>query len=147
MTIPESAASSLLDPPGARASHAAFERLGRWVARRGWIHVLLITGVAGCVYPIVWMFMTSIKTDEELGQSEMAPSLPTFRSQSPYVRGEIEVTKPDDVDASRFASLLPKLREMSRAAVLSNLPREVPPSIDREGWVSSAASALLSRAL
>ena len=147
MTIPESAAPGLLDPPQTRAAHPAIDRFGRWVAARGWIHVLLITGVVGCLFPIAWMFMTSIKTDEELGQSEMAPSLPTFRSQSPYVRGEIEVTKPDDVDPSRFASLLPKLREMSRAAVLSNLPREVPPSIDREGWVSSAASALLSRAL
>jgi multiple sugar transport system permease protein len=147
MTIPESAAPGLLDPQETRAAHPVVDRFGRWVAARGWIHVLLITGVAGCLYPIVWMFMTSIKTDEELGQSEMAPSLPTFRSQSPYVRGEIEVTKPDDVDPSRFASLLPRLRDMSKAAVLSNLPGDVPDAIDPKKWASSAASALLSRAL
>ena len=70
MTIPESAATRFVEraPPRA-ARQSALERLGRWVAARGWIHVLLFTGVVGCMYPIVWMFMTSIKTDEELGQA------------------------------------------------------------------------------
>jgi hypothetical protein len=53
MTIPESAATGLLDRPGARASHPALERLGRWVAAKGWIHVLLITVAVGCLYPLV----------------------------------------------------------------------------------------------
>jgi len=147
MTTAESAASGLLDPPRARASHAAFERFGRWVAARGWIHVLLITGVVGCIYPIVWMFMTSIKTDEELGKSEMAPALPMFRSQSPYVRDGVEVAKPDDVDPSRFAAALPRLREVAKTTVSSSVPNDTPSSIDSDRWASSAASVLLNRAL
>src|SRR5258705_6984056 len=115
MTIPESAApghrSGLLDPPRARASHAALERFGRWVAAKGWIHVLLLTGVIGCIYPLAWMFMTSIKTDEELGRTEMMPTIPTFRAESPYVRGDVEPTKPDAVSAARFSTVLPALPE------------------------------------
>jgi multiple sugar transport system permease protein len=123
------------------------ERFGRWVAARGWIHVLLITLVLGCLYPLVWMFLTSIKTDEELGDSDMAPSFPAFRGQSPYVRDDVTIRKPDDVDAGRFAAALPLLRQAARALVAENLPGDVPASIDRDRWVDSATSALTNRAL
>src|SRR5580704_5106167 len=65
---------------------AALARAWRWVWMRGSIHALLLVAVAGCMYPLVWMFMTSIKTDEELAQSDDVPSLPVFRDHSPYVR-------------------------------------------------------------
>jgi ABC-type glycerol-3-phosphate transport system permease component len=147
MTIPESAAHGLLDPPRARASHAVLERVGRWVATKGWIHVLLITGVVGCVYPLAWMFMTSIKTDEELGSGEMVPAMPVFRPQSPYVRDDVPPAKPDDVDPSRFAALLPKLRDLAASAVRAGLPPDAPRSIDADRWVASAASLLVNRAV
>jgi multiple sugar transport system permease protein len=138
----------LLDPPCAsRAAHPAIDRFGRWVAAKGWIHVLLITGVIGCIYPLVWMFMTSIKTDEELGRTEMIPTVPTFRPQSPYVRDDVVPTKPEDLDAARFAAALPALRELATAAVRANVPKDVPGSIDVDRWVASAASALLDRGL
>jgi ABC-type glycerol-3-phosphate transport system permease component len=146
MTIPESAASGLLDPPRAsRAVHPAIERFGRWVAAKGWIHVLLITGVIGCVYPLVWMFLTSIKTDEELGRTEMVPAVPTFRPQSPYVRDDVRPAKPDELDPARFAAALPALREQAAAAVRANVPKDVPASVDVDRWVASAASALVER--
>ncbi|HEX3697834.1 MAG TPA: ABC transporter permease subunit [Polyangia bacterium] len=129
------------------AIHPLVERFGRWVAARGWIHVLLITLVLGCLYPLVWMFLTSIKTDEELGDSNMAPTFPAFRGQSPYVRDDVTVRKPDDVAAGRFAAALPLLRQAARTLVAANLPDDVPASIDRGRWVDSAASALTSRAL
>jgi multiple sugar transport system permease protein len=148
MTIPESAASGLLHPPRAsRAAHPAIDRFGRWVAAKGWIHVLLVTGVIGCIYPLVWMFMTSIKTDEELGRTEMVPAVPTFRPSSPYVRDDVEPTKPDELDPARFAAALPALREQAAAVVRANVPKDVPGSIDVDRWVGSAASALLSRGL
>src|SRR4051794_32270183 len=158
MTIPEGAAT-LLDRPSARlsprlfgrasggASHPAIERFGRWVAQKGWIHVLLLTGVIGCVYPLVWMFMTSIKTDEELGSAEMVPAIPTFRAQSPYVRDAAPLSKPDDVAPARFAEMLPALREVATNAVRLALPGDGPRAIDVQAWVGSAASLLLNRAV
>ena len=147
MTIPESAAQGLLDPPRARTSHAVLERVGRWVAAKGWIHVLLITGVIGCVYSLAWMFMTSIKTDEELGSGEMVPAMPSFRPQSPYVRDAMESAKPDDVDPSQFAALLPKLRDLAAFAVRAGLPLDAPRTIDADRWVASASSLLVNRAV
>ncbi len=34
-----------------RAVHPLIDKFGRWLAAKGWIHVLLITMVAGCLYP------------------------------------------------------------------------------------------------
>jgi multiple sugar transport system permease protein len=120
-------------------------RLGRWVADRGWVHVLLLTAVAGCVFPFVWMFGASIKTDEELGQGNVMPSLPVFRDHSPYVREERAVTRPDDVTASRFAAALPPLLEVTKAVTASALPSHLPPLVDADDWATSAATALLER--
>lgn len=119
-------------------------RLGRWVAQKGWVHVLLLTAIAICLYPFVWMFMTSIKTDEELSLGSLAPAIPSFRRESPYVRAEIEVERPEDAPAPQFSAALPALREMTRAATTAALPGGLP-SIDRERWASSAASMLLGR--
>ncbi|MEA2698856.1 MAG: multiple sugar transport system permease protein [Myxococcales bacterium] len=130
-----------------RPVRPGIDRFGRWVASRGWIHVLLITAVAGCLYPLVWMFLTSIKTDEELGDSAMAPSFPAFRAQSPYVRDAAAVRKPEDVDATRFAAALPDLRDAARTTVEAAMPADVPASIDRQRWLTSAAAALMNRAL
>jgi multiple sugar transport system permease protein len=123
------------------------EKVGRWMATRGWVHVLLITGVAICLYPLLWMFMTSIKTDEELAESEVAPSIPLFRERSPYLRAEAGIAKPDDVPAASFAAALPELRELTTSAVSASLPKEMPPSISPDRWAASAVSVLLNRAL
>ncbi len=119
-------------------------RLGRWVAQKGWVHVLLLTAIAICLYPFVWMFMTSIKTDEELSLGSLAPAIPSFRQESPYVRAEVEVERPEDAPSPQFSAALPALREMTHAATSAALPGGLP-SIDREKWASSAASMLLGR--
>src|SRR5436190_11318585 len=79
-------------PPAVGAGASAFtsRRLGRWVARKGWIHVLLLTAIAACLYPFIWMFMTSIKTDEELSETSIVPAIPSFQGESPYLRPEAE---------------------------------------------------------
>jgi len=123
------------------------DRFGRWLAARGWIHVLLITLVAGCLYPLVWMFLTSIKTDEELGDANLAPALPSFRPRSPYVRDAAPPRRPDDVEPARFAAALPALRAAAEALVAAHLPADAPPSIDRARWIESAAAVLVNRAL
>jgi len=122
-------------------------RLGRWIARKGWIHVLLLTAIAVCLYPFIWMFMTSIKTDEELSEASMAPAIPSFQEESPYVRPEGSIERPEDTPAETFAAALPALLDLTKTAVRANVPASAPPSIDREKWVSSAASLLLGRTL
>jgi multiple sugar transport system permease protein len=147
MTIPESAAAPRLSFASPRASNPTWARVGRWVADKGWIHALLVIGVALCVYPLVWMFMMSVKTDEELGQDEVIPAIPVFRDHSPYVRDPPDIARPDDVEATRFAAALPALRQVAVSTVLSNLPPDPPPSVDSQAWASSAASVLLSRTI
>src|SRR5258708_6042213 len=132
-----------------RAVHPLIDKFGRWLAAKGWIHVLLITMVAGCLYPLVWMFLTSIKTDEELGDSDLAPSFPTFRPQSPYVRDAGLPHRPDDVEPARFEAALPALVAEAQAVVTASLPDagSPPPSVDRARWIESAATVLVNRAI
>ncbi len=117
------------------------------MARRGWVHVLLLTLVAGCLYPLAWMFLASVKTDEELRQGNALPSLPVFRVHSPYVRPSLAVIRPDEVRAVRFSAALPALRELTTSAVASALPARVPPFVDPDVWAASSSSALLNRAV
>src|SRR5258708_3176478 len=147
MIIPESTAALHFDRASTPVSYAALKRFGRWAATKGWVHALLLMGLAACLYPMVWMFTTSIMTDEELGQSDAAPSLPVFRGSSPYVRVSGEVTKPVDVDAARFSALLPVLRQLTLSAVSAGLPARTPASVDADLWASSAAPVLLNRSL
>src|SRR5258706_12978468 len=100
----------------------ALETFGRWVAAKGWVHVLLLTGLAICVYPPVWMFLTSVKTDEELARDEILPALPLFREFSPYVRDHALVVRPADVAVSRLDNILPVLRLLTAAMSTANVP-------------------------
>jgi multiple sugar transport system permease protein len=149
MTTPESAAAA---PPAiarGRASNGAgarAARLSRWALDKGWIHVLLVTGVAVCLYPLLWMFMTSVKTDEEIGQEAVLPVIPSFRDHSPYVREPAEVTPPLDVDPARFAAALPSLRELTISIALSELVSH-PTPVDAQAWAVASASSLLNRGL
>jgi multiple sugar transport system permease protein len=147
MTTLERAIARRADTPRSRASHPALQRVGRWVAAKGWVHVLLLTGLAICVYPLIWMFITSIKTDDELSQNALVPTIPVFRDHSPYVRDPVAVSRVPDVSPSRFSEVLPRLEELTSFVVLSNLPKPVPPSVDPLRWAASAASVLLNRTL
>jgi multiple sugar transport system permease protein len=119
----------------------------RRVWTRASIHLLLLVTMAGCIYPLVWMFMTSIKTDEELAESDELPALPAFRDHSPYVREAPGIATPIDVDASRFREVLPRLRETAFDLTLGALPKPLPPAVDASAWASSAAAALLSHTI
>jgi multiple sugar transport system permease protein len=147
MIAPEDAVPLPSDRASRGASSPAAERFGRWVAARGWVHVLLVTGLAICFYPLLWMLLTSIKTDDELARDEVLPAIPTFRAESPYVRDPVETVAPADVEAARFESILPELRRLTTSVVLSNEPRQALPSVDRQRWVASAASVLLNATL
>src|SRR5271155_2706303 len=100
----------------------------RRVWMRASIHLLLLVTMAGCIYPLVWMFMTSVKTDEELAESDELPALPAFRDHSPYVRDAPDIATPVDVDASRFREVLPRLRETAFDLTMGALPNPLPPA-------------------
>src|SRR5260370_15040826 len=127
MTRRESVAAPRFGRASWPASHAALKRFGRWVVAKGWVHLLLLIGVGGCLYPLVWMFMTSIKTDEELTQDAVVPAVPVFRDHSPYVRNEADIVRPGDVEAPRLETILPTLRQLTTSLALSALPHEIPP--------------------
>jgi len=120
-------------------------RFGHWVAAKGWVHVLLLTGVTVCLYPILWMFLTSIKTDEELGNGRSVPAIPVFHAESPYVRADAQVARPDDVPPSAFSEAMPRLRELTSDAVGRSLPRDVTGTLGLDQWSASATSVLLDR--
>src|ERR1700733_9842898 len=117
--------SSAMVPPvplaSPREASGVWARFGRWSAEKGWIHALLLVGVAVCLYPLVWMFMMSVKTDEEIGDDALFPSIPVFRDHSPYVRDGSEIVRPSDVDVARFATALPALREITTSLVLASM--------------------------
>jgi multiple sugar transport system permease protein len=147
MIIPSTVTAPRLAVARSRESRRAWTRVARWTATKGWVHALLLVAVGVCVYPMLWMFMMSIKTDEELGRDELVPNVPVFRDCSPYVRTAADVVKPTDVDAARFAASLPTLRELTTSIALAGLPADVPASVDRQAWAASAGSALLNGAL
>jgi multiple sugar transport system permease protein len=132
-------------PVGTKTRAFDTRRVGRWVAEKGWVHVLLLTAVALCLYPFIWMFMTSVKTDEELSEASSVPAIPTFRPESPYVRPDSKIERPEDAPSESFTAALPILQELTTTIVRSSLGTNVPPSIDREKWISSASSLLLNR--
>ena len=159
MTRPERRASSAppfstgvmpvpaLGHTGRRKAASLAERFGHWIADKGWIHVLLLTGVAICVYPFVWMLLMSIKSEEELAESKVSSSLPSFREHSPYVRERTRIDRPEDVSAEQWSSLEGPLWELTLSVVRASLPLQMPPAVDRLVWASSAASMLMSRNL
>jgi multiple sugar transport system permease protein len=132
---------------GRRRAASRYQRFGRWIADKGWIHVLLLTGVAICLYPFVWMLLLSIQTDEELAANKAESSLPSFRKSSPYVRERVNIERPEDVPAAQWSSLEGPLWELTLSVVGGHLPSTAPPSVDRRDWALSAASMLMSQIL
>jgi multiple sugar transport system permease protein len=120
--------------------------MARYVVRRGWLHLILLTGVGIFAFPFVWMVATSIKTDEEVVDPHWMPAIPRFVAKSPYVLPAPELNKPMDVDAADWERLLPELRSATdaavRAAILKqNVAVEVDPTALRE----SASAVLLNK--
>ena len=147
MTTREIAAAPPVPSLETRATHPVWRTVRRWAGGNAWIHAFLLVGVAVCIYPLVWMFFMSVKTDEELGSDETVPSIPAFRDHSPYVRSAPPVTKPADVRAEVFAAALPRLRELATAVALAALPPNTPPSVSPQDWADAAGATLLERLL
>src|SRR3954447_6624990 len=53
-------------------------RFINYYVTRGWLHLVLLTGVAIFIFPFVWMIGTSMKTDDEVTSDQWLPAVPTF---------------------------------------------------------------------
>src|SRR4051812_44465791 len=100
--------------PAVETSARQQSRFVRYIVRRGWIHLALITGVGIFLFPFIYMFGTSMKTDEELTQSTWFPSLPSYVVASPYVRATPAPSPPPEAPAARWNEVLPQLRTITR---------------------------------
>src|SRR4051794_16414121 len=67
--------------------------VARYFVHHGWVHLLLLSGIALFLFPFVYMFATSLKTDEELTESGWFPAIPRFAPVSPRVRAAAAVAK------------------------------------------------------
>src|SRR4051812_49334229 len=82
----------------------------RYIASRGWAHLLMLTFAVMFLFPFLWMIGTSLKTDEELTEGNVLPQWPAFRASSPYARPAPRIAKPVDVPEERWNHILPKLQ-------------------------------------
>jgi ABC-type glycerol-3-phosphate transport system permease component len=85
--------------------------------RRLMVHALLLSMSGVFLFPFVWMFCTSIKTDDELSRVDDLPAMPAYRAASPYALARAAAERPQDVPEAVWAEKLPKLRHDARARV------------------------------
>src|SRR6516165_10501472 len=127
-SVPRAAADEAIPPiallprlaPEPSCSPSEFRRRSRFAVyftKHGWVHVLLLLSVWLFLFPFFWMLATSVKTDEELMDAAILPTIEHFRPDSPYVRPAIEPRKPSDVPTSQWEQILPRLTDIASAAI------------------------------
>src|SRR4051812_40598233 len=127
--------------PDAAARGPLRARFGRWVASRGWVHVVLLTGLMAFLYPFLWMAFTATKTDEELSSTSMLPELPSFVAASPYVREAPPLERPEGVDGDAWRRLEPLLRAEAESAARDAVPSvQAGAQIDTAAWARSTGA-------
>src|SRR6478736_5119047 len=89
------------------ASSRRISRFQRYLTGHAWAHLLLLSGIALFLFPFVYMFATSLKTDEELTETGWFPSIPHFTPASPHVRATSIVQKPAEASQEKWDELLP----------------------------------------
>src|SRR2546423_81808 len=126
-------------------------RFARYFTRSGWVHALLLLFAWLFFFPFFWMFATSMKTDEELSQTDLLPEFAHFHPTSPYVRTAIEPVKPADVSHARWNQVLPRLQELARERIAAYQQMHEPePSLDPinpEEHRIAASAALVNTAV
>ncbi len=124
--------------PPQRAGNITPNRTARYFVTRGWLHLILLTGVCIFIFPLLWMAATSMKTDDELTNGRWLPEVPRFVGRSPYVLDAPAPVKPIGVSADHFAKFLPLLNQMTRAAAEAAAP-------DSPDHAAAGAALLLNR--
>src|SRR5215207_3140130 len=132
-------------PQSLVSSRQRSSRLARYLVTRAWVHVTLLFFVAIFLFPFVYMFATSMKTDEELIERRYFPAIPTFQPASPRVREIAAVQRPAEAPPERWEAALPELTTLTRAAVdAAPLPVGAD-SVDAHKYRDAATQFLLHR--
>ena len=113
--------------------------VARYVARRGWMHLVLLSGTAIFLFPFVWVIATSVKTDEELAGPNWWPQIPAFRAESPYARPAIRIVRPAIVEEATWNADLPALTQAAVEAVEDRLRHGLLVHVLREGRAGARA--------
>jgi ABC-type glycerol-3-phosphate transport system permease component len=143
--------------PASRAVSASTEsrttgagRFAHYFVAKGWAHLMLLSGMGIFLFPFLWMFSTSLKTDDELPQAKVLPTIPAFRPVSPYIREIERPEKPGDVPTSRWDAMLPTLTQITEAK-LKQVQQQYPGAswsantVDAEAHRRMAARWLVDR--
>src|SRR3954452_15506100 len=124
------------------------EAIARYIVRRGWSHLLLVTAAMIFLFPFAWMIATSIKTDEETLAGDWWPALPSFRDHSQYVRPAVNIERPTGVTDEQWERSLPAFRaQVDRAIDEAIAGRDQIPPQDRAELRQAAAPVLLNRSI
>jgi ABC-type glycerol-3-phosphate transport system permease component len=86
--------------------------LNQWM-----VHLTLLVLAAIFFFPFVWMFGMSLKTDEEVTNTEVFPALPIFISSSPYVLKADTVDRPEMASREQWNRVYPQLMSGAARAV------------------------------
>jgi ABC-type glycerol-3-phosphate transport system permease component len=136
---PRSASPSLLHP------RPKSSRLARYLASRAWLHVTLLLFVAIFLFPFVYMFATSMKTDEELIDRTYFPTIPTFQGVSPRVRQIAAPERPPEAPAERWEEMIPQFTKITRDAVDAAKLPVGGDAVDADAYRTAATNFLLHR--
>jgi multiple sugar transport system permease protein len=120
------------------------DRIGRYFAAKGWVHLVLLCGAGIFMLPFLWMIGMSLKTDDEAVSTDIFPAIPVFQAVSPRVRPAPPFPlPPNGVESKRWIDLLKLLYPESRKRVAT---RPLPPggqAVDQNQLRDAAAVQLL----
>jgi multiple sugar transport system permease protein len=123
-------------------------RFGKYFTRYGWAHALLLLAAWMFLFPFIWMFATSVKTDEELIEPGILPSVEHFKPSSPYVRSAPDLIRPADVTSERWDQMIPKLKQIASDEIAKyQNAHSAPPAIepiDAAAYRESGSAALVN---
>src|SRR5262249_34094511 len=97
-------------------------------------------------FPFVWMVGTSMKTDDEVTNTDWMPAIPTFVPRSPFVLSAPEVIKPMPVDAVIWKRVYDGLLGITRGAVVHELkahPSDADVTFD--AYCDAAAAVVMNK--
>jgi multiple sugar transport system permease protein len=120
-------------------------RIVTHLAKYAWLHLLLITGAMIFLFPFVWLVASSFKTDEEIAEPTWFPALPTFTARSPYVRPAPQIEPPIGIGRGEFQAVLPRLLEMTRAALAKMPLPSGAQTVDENVYRESAVATLVNK--
>lgn len=106
---------------------------------------MLLAGIVVFMFPFIWMVGTSMKTDEEMGNTAWFPAIPHFCPGSPYVRSTPKLERPGGATQSEWNAALPTLTGITRDALKN---AELPPGaghVDLVRYKRCAIQMLIDR--